>query len=254
MVGVPAVALQALGRSQAELLKLAFKLGNTAVLAAAAVVAFLKQFTSHECHFVLVEFKSIYNVLVGLVHGILPFRARTIRFALVENKALDDAHFLGLLAQVHNPLIRIGIVVLSPVLDIAFCRIEISLVLVLVESLDSHGTDCHRDNTHGDTRQRIDHSAAEVVRRGEVLGRVEHRGNRRIPFTRLNGLRGLTATLARIGIMGSEHQEILGISRLVLGRHDIAITGHVTLSVSDVDVEIGIRGRIDVLNGNAQHA
>ena len=83
---------------------------------------------------------------------------------------------------------------------------------------------------------------------------MEHRGNRRIPFARLDRLGGTTAALPGICAMGGKHQEILGIGRLVFGRNNLAITGHVTLSVSDVDMEIGIRGRIDVLNGNAQHA
>ena len=198
MVGVPAIALQPLGRRQTELLELAFKLGNATILAAAAVVAFLKQFARHKGHFVFVQFKSRYKVLVGLVHRILPFRARAVGFALVENKALDDAHFLRLLAQVHNPLIRVGIVVPGPVLDVAFSRIEIGFVLILVESLDGNSADGHRDNAHGDTRQRIDHGAAEIVRRGEILCRMEHRRNRRIPFARLDGLGGATATLASI--------------------------------------------------------
>jgi hypothetical protein len=44
--------------------------------------------------------------------------------------------------------------------------------------------------------------------------------------------------------MGSDHQEILGVGSLILCRHDIAVTRHVGLAVSNVNMEIGVRSRI----------
>ena len=250
MVRILAVTLQALGRGQTELLEFVLKLSDTTILATAAVVAFLEQFTRHERDFVLVQTKSVNHVLVCLVNSLAPVVVRTVTFALMEDETLDYAHFFGLLGEFQNASRRVVVVVLGPAPrhDVLAIAPEISFVLVLVESADAHGTDSDRDDTHGHARQGIDHRTAKVVRRGEILESVEHRRNRRGPFARLDGLRGLTATLACICRVGRKHYEVLGSLGLVLGRHDIAVTRHVRLPVSNVNVEIRVGGRNSARN------
>ena len=246
VIRVLAVSLEALGRGQAELFKVILELSDTAVLASAAVIAFLEEFARHKRHFVFVQAKRINHVLVGLVNGLAPVGIGTVTFALVEDEALDDAHFLCLLGKFQNASRRVVVVILgpAPVHDVLAIAPEISFVLILVEGADAHSTDGNRDNAHSHARQGIHHRAAKVVCRGEVFERMEHRRNCRVPFARLDRLIRLAAALACICIVRSKHDKVLGRICLVLGRYDIAVTRHVGLPVSNVNMEVRVRSRI----------
>ena len=97
VIRVLAVSLEALGRSETELFKVILELSDTAVLASAAVIAFLEEFASHKRDFVFVQTKSVNHVLVSLVNRLAPVGVRAVTFALMENEALDDTDFLSLL-------------------------------------------------------------------------------------------------------------------------------------------------------------
>ena len=243
VVRILAVTLQALGRGQTELLEFVLKLSDTTILATAAVVAFLEQFTRHKRDFIFVQSKFIDNNLVGLVNVVTPVVVSTVTLALMEKDTLDYANFLSLFAKFQNSSHRVSTVIICPALKTATIAIEISLVLVREISSNAHTTDSHRNHPHGHARQGIDHRTAKVVRRGEIFKRMEHRRNRRGPFAHLDGLRGLAASLACICRVRRQHYEVLGSLGLVLGRHDIAVTRHVRLPVSNVNMEIGVRSR-----------
>ena len=105
----------------------------------------------------------------------------------MEDKALDNAHFLRLLGKLQNTARRVVIVVLwpTPGHDVLAVAPEVRLVLVLVKSSDAHRTDSNRNNAHGHARQGIHHRTAKIVRRRKIFERMEHRRNSRHPLARL---------------------------------------------------------------------
>src|SRR5574344_2977520 len=140
------LAAEALGRGDAELREIALEPVHARILARAAGGARLEQLARDKRHVRLLQAPLAEHIGIGLVDRLLPGLIGAVGFALVENDALDDAHFHSLLAQRDNSRIVVAarFIVCRPGLKPARRSAQVALPLILVEKLDGSSAHGHR--------------------------------------------------------------------------------------------------------------
>ena len=233
VIAVHAIALQVLGRGVIGVVHRVRKFRHAVGIAA----AFTQELARHERHRIGTHVERLENVVTGFLHNLWPVRVTAVRFTLMENEALDDAHLLRLLCDIDNRLrhIAIACVFLRIVLEPGFCRREVSFVLVLVKELDARATHRDRDNPNRHVGHAVGHRAPKPVGNRNRIAAVKKRWHRRVNIAKR------VTTLARAFLSRKNLEaRIFDLVRALRIRG----AAHVGLAIRDVDVEIGVRSRL----------
>ena len=173
-----------------------------------------------------------WRTVVNLLDLVRPIAVALVGFTLMEDDALDDAVFLGLLGHINQSLVRIATIIIDDVLEPAGLGRHIALVKRRIERHDTAARNGHNHDADLDLRVELfDKRAAEVIRRAKTTMIVRQRRNRVVP----------RAQLPSLEIVDCRKHLESRIDRLVL-RLDSTLALHVGLAEGEIDVKIGIWG------------
>ena len=220
--------IEAFGRNEVEVLGLIRQLPDVVVRALGA--SLIRDFARKERN-VLIESDILHQTVIDLLDLVRPIAIALVSFTLVEDDALDDAVFLGLLRHIYQTLVRVIAIILDDILEPAGLGRHIALVKRRIERHDAAARNGHDHDTDPDLRVELfDQRASEVIRRAEAPMLVRQRGNRVIPRSEFPSVEVVDCR---------EHLEAR-IDRLVLA-FDSALALHIGLAEGEIDVEVGIR-------------
>ena len=144
--------VEAFGRNDIEILGLLRKLRD--IVVGSAAHAATQDFAREEWD-VATETQVLDDVVVDLLDRRRPIAVTGVRFALVEDDALDNAVFLSLLGHFNQATVRVSAILINvtrhPALRCRGCT-DIALVVILVEQFDAAPRNRNHNDTHLDCR------------------------------------------------------------------------------------------------------